>query len=129
MTNPTNWQEAIDEILEEYGYAIVNHPEASRASHIKTYKSALNNAVKEHVIGRDTATYHNHPFLSDYAMSQIHIAVNDMMLYDKTQHFTKETREWFEKKINEVVSNQLQVKCDNSLREKQRKILDEPKEK
>ena len=53
MTNPTPTNKTIDSILEEYGYAIVNHPEASRASHIKTYKQAPLTYIKEEVIGLD----------------------------------------------------------------------------
>lgn len=44
---------ALDEILEEFGYAIVNHPEASRASHIGTYKRAILQWVADEVVGKD----------------------------------------------------------------------------
>ena len=91
-------------------------------------EQAIKTLVLEDVVGRETATYHHHPFLSDYAIAQIHISVNDMMLYDKSQHFTKETREWFEARINEVISRQLEVKCENTLRSKQRQIINPQKE-
>lgn len=77
-------------------------------------------AHAEAVIDHNTATYHDHPFLSDYAMANIHITVNDMMLYDKTQHFDEKTRKWFEDTINSIIDKQLQVKCDNTLRDKLR---------
>lgn len=102
-------------------------------SHVKAYikeeQAKLSQVIEDEVVGRETATYHDHPFLSDYAMGNIHIAVNDMMLYRKDQHFTKEAREWFENKINEIVSGELDHKCKNTLRTKQRQILKKIKER
>ncbi len=88
----------------------------------ETEKQKYAMAYADEIVGNDMATHHDHPFLSDYSMSKIRITINDMILYDKTQHFTKETKEWFENTINEAVDKQLQQKCNNEIRKKQREL-------
>lgn len=88
----------------------------------ETEKQKYAMAYADEIIGKDKATHHDHPFLSDYSMGKIRITIDDMILYDKTQHFTKETKEWFENTINEAIDGQLQQKCNNQIRSKQREL-------
>lgn len=119
MTNPhtESFDTRLDEILDTF---IAVYKDTLNGRDNRTHNTAKQ-AIRELVlseIGHNTATYHDHPFLSDYSMGRIHIAVNDMMLYDKTQHFRPENREWFEKTINSAVERQMTHKCENTLRDR-----------
>lgn len=118
--------EFLDELEVEFLHGVpVRLPEKTKRQILtwhETEKQKYAMAYANEIIGNDMATHHDHPFLSDYSMSKIRITINDMILYDKTQHFTKETKEWFENTINEAVDKQLQQKCNNEIRKKQREL-------